>query len=50
MELLLLVVSVKEYMLQDLSCREGSRVFPEKGSSGRMRVPMRVFEGKVWKM
>lgn len=37
-------------MLQDLSCKEGSMVFPEKGSSGRMRVPMRVFEGKVWKM
>lgn len=38
-------------MLQDLSCKEGSTVFPEKGSSGMMRVPMRVFEGKqLWKM
>lgn len=46
MELLLL----KEYMLQDLSCKEGSMVFPEKGTSGMMRVPMRVFEGKQWKM
>lgn len=40
---------VNECMLQDLSCKEDSTVFPEKGTSGMMRVPMRVFEGKLWK-
>jgi len=35
-------------MLQDLSLREGSRELPEKGISGRIRVPIRVFEDKWW--
>lgn len=36
-------------MLQDLSPREGSTELPEKGSSGRMRVPIRVLEEIWWK-
>lgn len=36
-------------MLQVLSLGEGSSEFPEKGISGRMRVPTSVFEGTLWK-
>lgn len=39
----------REYILQDLSLSEGSIVFPEKGISGRIRVPIRVLEGTWWK-
>lgn len=36
-------------MLQDLSLREGLIVFPEKGISGRITVPIRVLADKWWK-
>ena len=34
--------------MQDLSLRDGSIEFPNKGISGRMRVPIRVFVATWW--
>lgn len=36
-------------MLQDLSLREGLMEFPQKGVSGRTRVPIKVLEETLWK-
>ena len=34
--------------MQDLSLRDGSIEFPDKGISGRMRVPIRIFVATWW--
>lgn len=36
------------YRLQDLSLRDGLIEFPDGEISGRIRVPMSVFEVKLW--
>lgn len=36
------------YKLQDLSFGDGVMVFPEGEISGRIRVPIRVFEDRWW--
>lgn len=38
------------YKLQDLSLRDGVMVFPDWEISGRIRVPIRVFEERWWSM
>lgn len=35
-------------MLQDLSPSDGSTEIPEKDVSGKMRLPIKVLEGKWW--
>ncbi|CBI36405.3 unnamed protein product, partial [Vitis vinifera] len=43
-----LSTSLRAYKLQDLSLRDGSIEFPDKGISGRMRVPIRIFVATWW--